>query len=83
MHLRLFFSELFVFDEMAGDECEYLVRFAGHYSTLEGAKSQCEAKNSVLVVIRNIEQQLIVENIIRRYYDDTHVSSLFNYKNSV
>ena len=63
-----------MFDEMVGDECEYLVRFSAYHSTLEGAKSQCEARNSVLVVIRNKRQQLIVENIIRRYYGNTHVS---------
>ena len=61
---------------MAGDECEYLVRFLGHYTTLGGAKRQCAAKDSVLVVIRDAEQQSNVENVIRRYYDNTHVSRL-------
>jgi len=66
---------LFIFDEISGNECEYLVRFFGYYTTLEGAKRQCEVKNSVLVVIRNARQQNAVENIIRRHYDETHVSS--------
>ena len=65
---------MFVFDEMAGNQCEYVVRSLGHHTSLEGAKRQCEAKGAVLVVIRNKKEQMIVENIIRRYYENTHVS---------